>query len=29
VTNEMPELLRRPSRTLQTYIDDHRDLWTR
>jgi len=27
--DEMPRLLHRPSRTLQTYIDDHRHLFTR
>ena len=29
VNNEVPRLLHRPSRTLQTYIDDHRHLFTR
>jgi len=29
VNDEMPRLLQRPSRTLQTYIDDHRHLFTR
>ena len=29
VNDEMPTLLRRPSRTLQTYIDDHRHLFIR
>lgn len=29
VTNEMTTLLQRPSRTLQTYISDHRDLFNR
>jgi len=28
VNDEMPRLLQRPSRTLQTYIDDHRDLFS-
>jgi len=29
VNNELPRLLHRPSRTLQTYIADHRDLFSR